>query len=569
MLSLFDLEPEYISGKNSVFPDANQNMTPISDLSRVLGHKDYAFYSEKQIEGEGARRARRGSEQSRRAQDEAAMSGTDQLKRDSVALERMPAGMRSAAEAYLAEYPSAPLVMVRDEADVDSLELPESAKRALLAVMNEADTMGGYCRYDGKIYIFAGHGAENEIPKTLLHENVHGVFGILGAKADEFADVFASKVSKLPNADGFMGKLYEALSDGYAGDRVNEEFLAYVLCFAHEHKSMRKAIVRPLSESEKEFFQNEIFNRLYGTDKESGLDRGWHASSVHEGEQKDNGRPGDGGEQVRAGRAAGGVDVSDDDDVVYRTSSEIDNEYPNWLDGTTTESGKHSTQVEGTRKTYGKVGDWIESNLGKDVAILDASSGMGYGYGAYSDAEVSFANDPVSKVMGKNRFSKNRQAEFAARERQRMATRIQELAERMHLDNVEIMTDASQLEGKRAKAKGFYNKSSRKITIVIPNNVSTIDAEQTLLHEAVAHHGLRQLFGENFDTFLDNVYESAEESIRRKIADMAAQKIGTSERPRRNIWRGWLRKPISRRRRSPAGGQKSSSSLWVCLIRLA
>lgn len=148
---------------------------------------------------------------------------------------------------------------------------------------------------------------------------------------------------------------------------------------------------------------------------------------------------------------------------------------------------------------------------------------IGDGYGAYSDAEVSMANDPISKVMGKNRFSKKRQAEFAARERQRMVNRIQELAEPMHLDNVEIITDASQLEGKRVKAKGFYNKRTRKITIVIPNNVSTIDAEQTLLHEAVAHYGLRQLFGEQFNTFLDNVYESADESIRRKIAEMAAQ----------------------------------------------
>lgn len=148
---------------------------------------------------------------------------------------------------------------------------------------------------------------------------------------------------------------------------------------------------------------------------------------------------------------------------------------------------------------------------------------MGDGYGAYSDAEVSLANDPVSKVMGKNRFSKKRQAEFAARERQRMADRIQRLAERMHLDNVEILTDASQLEGKRATAKGFYNKRTGKITIVIPNNVSTIDAEQTLLHEAVAHYGLRQLFGKQFDTFLDNVYQSADESIRKKIAEMAAQ----------------------------------------------
>jgi superfamily II DNA or RNA helicase len=68
-----------------------------------------------------------------------------------------------------------------------------------------------------------------------------------------------------------------------------------------------------------------------------------------------------------------------EDDVLYRSSEDIEAEYPNWLEGTTTDSGKHSTQVEGTRKTYKKVGDWIEENMGKDVAILDASSGMGYG----------------------------------------------------------------------------------------------------------------------------------------------------------------------------------------------
>lgn len=160
-----------------------------------------------------------------------------------------------------------------------------------------------------------------------------------------------------------------------------------------------------------------------------------------------------------------------------------------------------------------------ESQL-TDAEIMERP---GDGYGAYTDEEVSYFNDPVSKVVGKNRFSKKRQAEFAARERQRMVARIQELAERMHLDNVEILTDASQLEGKRATAKGFYNKRTGKITIVIPNNVSTIDAEQTLLHEAVAHYGLRQLFGKQFDTFLDNVYQSADESIRKKIAEMAAQ----------------------------------------------
>lgn len=125
--------------------------------------------------------------------------------------------------------------------------------------------------------------------------------------------------------------------------------------------------------------------------------------------------------------------------------------------------------------------------------------------------------------VGLDRFSEKRQAELASRERERMAARIRELAERLHLDNVEVVTDASQLEGVRATAKGFFNKRTGKITIVLPNNLSTIDAEQTLLHEAVAHYGLRRLFGEHFDAFLDNVYESATEEIRRKIAEMAAR----------------------------------------------
>ena len=67
------------------------------------------------------------------------------------------------------------------------------------------------------------------------------------------------------------------------------------------------------------------------------------------------------------------------DDIKYQTSGEIDKQYPNWLDGTTNDNGKHSTQVAGTIGTYKKVAAWVESHLGKGVKILDASSGMGLG----------------------------------------------------------------------------------------------------------------------------------------------------------------------------------------------
>ena len=145
------------------------------------------------------------------------------------------------------------------------------------------------------------------------------------------------------------------------------------------------------------------------------------------------------------------------------------------------------------------------------------------GIGAYTDDEVSYENDPAAKLLGRSRRTAKQRREFAQRERQRMAERVEILAEKLHLDNVDIVTDASTLEGKKQRVKGFYSKSTGKITIVVPNHSSVFDIEQTLLHEAVAHYGLRQLFGEHFDTFLDNVLNNAEESIRRRIVDMAAK----------------------------------------------
>lgn len=145
------------------------------------------------------------------------------------------------------------------------------------------------------------------------------------------------------------------------------------------------------------------------------------------------------------------------------------------------------------------------------------------GEGVYTDERLSYENDPVAKMQGKTRRTVKQQREFAERERQRMFERVKNLAKKLHLDNVDIITDTSTLEGKKQRAKGFYSKNTGKITIVIPNHTSMFDVEQTLLHEAVAHYGLRRLFGEHFDTFLDNVFNNADEIIRRRIVDMASK----------------------------------------------
>lgn len=146
------------------------------------------------------------------------------------------------------------------------------------------------------------------------------------------------------------------------------------------------------------------------------------------------------------------------------------------------------------------------------------------GEGQATDEEVSLANDPVSKMIGKSRYSAGQQVEYAENMRERMTAHAQELAEKLHLSNVEIVADGSGFTGKRQKAKGFYNKTTGKITVVIGNHTSMADVEKTILHEAVAHHGLRQLFGEHFDQFLDNVYASCDYKIQQKIDALMEEK---------------------------------------------
>ena len=79
-------------------------------------------------------------------------------------------------------------------------------------------------------------------------------------------------------------------------------------------------------------------------------------------------------------------------------------------------------------------------------------------------------------------------------------------------------TDENMLARKR-DSKGWYDTFTGEIVIVSPNSTSVGDAQRTFLHEVVGHHGLRELFGDDFDTFLDNVYRNANVDIRKNIID--------------------------------------------------
>jgi hypothetical protein len=77
-------------------------------------------------------------------------------------------------------------------------------------------------------------------------------------------------------------------------------------------------------------------------------------------------------------------------------------------------------------------------------------------------------------------------------------------------------SDSDMLQHKQ-ESKGWFDPKTGEVVFVLPNANSVEDAQATILHEVVAHKGLREMFGEEFDVFLDDVYRGGSEEIRDRI----------------------------------------------------
>ena len=99
------------------------------------------------------------------------------------------------------------------------------------------------------------------------------------------------------------------------------------------------------------------------------------------------------------------------------------------------------------------------------------------------------------------------------------------------VSDVSEITDANpQVQERKRRAKGWYDAKTGRVVINLAAHSDMADVEQTLLHEIVGHRGLRGLVGhENFNGFLDGVYEHASGAVREGIDDIARRK-GCSKR---------------------------------------
>ncbi len=93
---------------------------------------------------------------------------------------------------------------------------------------------------------------------------------------------------------------------------------------------------------------------------------------------------------------------------------------------------------------------------------------------------------------------------------------------------IRVITDMDDMPRARQSWKGWWQRgeSGEQIVVVVPNNIDAADIERTILHEAVAHYGLRKLLGESqFNLLLDTVLKSmTEEEVQQRM-----RKYGTND----------------------------------------
>ena len=119
-------------------------------------------------------------------------------------------------------------------------------------------------------------------------------------------------------------------------------------------------------------------------------------------------------------------------------------------------------------------------------------------------------------------YSKRQYDALLQRNERRGRQRIAEVLERLRLTGrVTIMENSDGLKGRKGKAKGWFDAKTGKIVVVLSNHHSVSDVVKTILHEGVGHYGLRALFGQHFDQFLDNVFQYADRDVRQRIVDLA------------------------------------------------
>ena len=225
-----------------------------------------------------------------------------------------------------------------------------------------------------------------------------------------------------------------------------------------------------------------------------------------------------------------GFPIEGNENVIEKLSKGIDN-------GTIRNTRSLHSVVEGMR---GKQNDDYSHNAdverrykgskrAGDMALRQPTDSRGsvgdLGTELHKGASAEYTDRRAGREAGgvdDNLYRQGEDTTHTATSSESKSQAAQKATENLNLGGrVVVHESAEGLEGKEATAKGWYDTKTGQIHVVLSNNADAADVTQTILHEAVAHHGLRELFGHNvMDAFLDSVLATASQEVKDAINEL-------------------------------------------------
>lgn len=180
-------------------------------------------------------------------------------------------------------------------------------------------------------------------------------------------------------------------------------------------------------------------------------------------------------------------------------------------------NNRNNADAEGRQRSTGRTG-----NLALRQQTNEARSDERLGSGLYKSPSTRNTDRRAGRETGgvdDNLYRQGEDTPHTATSSESKSQSAQKATENLNLGGrVVVHESAEGLEGKEATAKGWYDTRTGQIHVVLSNNADAADVTQTILHEAVAHHGLRELFGHNvMDAFLDSVLAAASQEVKDAI----------------------------------------------------
>ena len=132
--------------------------------------------------------------------------------------------------------------------------------------------------------------------------------------------------------------------------------------------------------------------------------------------------------------------------------------------------------------------------------------------------------NPTIDEKNHSALSENALSSEPSHDREAMRNEAVQLSDKLHtpikiVEDVKDITHSNaEVERRKRNSKGWYDVRTGEVVVVLPNNRDVEDVAATVMHETVAHKGLRELVGEeHYDEFLDEVYEHLRGDLKQRV----------------------------------------------------